>query len=198
MPLSQGKNSLIMVGYVGLVVYVKNRNSDYMNDKILAFEYLVTQMMKWNGSETSSFTRLKALKLLFFVATVKDEFGHDLLDVFDNFYALPNGPVESDVYNCITADRLSYYSFMSFSVSSKKTYDEDGIKPKLKEKLDLSLNRLLSINPSIFKYSAEDLVALSHYWTVWKNSITIANIFGKGSYKMSTALIRKSEPYYSL
>lgn len=169
-----------------------------MSEKILAFEYLLTQLIKWNGNNSSSFTRLKALKMLFFVATVKNEFGQDLLDVFDNFYALPNGPVESDIYNCITADTLVYYSFKTFSVTSKRTYDDKHINAKLKERIDLSMSHLRSLNPDIVKYSAEHLVNLSHCWTVWKNSISIANVLGKGSYKMSTALIRKSEQFYTL
>lgn len=169
-----------------------------MSEKILAFEYLLTQLIKWNNNDSSSFTRLKALKLLFLVAAVKDEFGHDLLDVFDNFYALPNGPVESDIYNCITADSLSYYSFISFSVTTKKAYDDQQIKEELKGRIDMSVNRLRTLNPNIVKYSAEHLVALSHCWTAWKNSISIANMLGKGSYKMSSTLIRKSEQFYTL
>lgn len=169
-----------------------------MRDKLLAFEYLLTQFIRWNYNDSTSFTRLKALKLLFFVAAVKDEFGHDLLDIFDNFYALPNGPVESDIYNCITSDNLSFYSFMTFSVSCKNTYDEQRINPEIKERLDLSLNRLRSLNPDIVKYSAEDLVTLSHLWPAWRNSISIANILGKGSYRMSSLLIKKSDQFYTL
>lgn len=169
-----------------------------MSEKILAFEYLLTQLIKWNDNDSSSFTRLKALKLLFFVAAVKNEFGEDLLDLFDNFYALPNGPVESDVYNCITADNLCFYSFMKFSVSSKKLYDDQQINPELKARIDLSINRLRSINPEIVKYTAEHLVALSHCWTAWRNSIAIANLLGKGSYRMSGSLIRTSEQFYTL
>lgn len=169
-----------------------------MSDKILAFEYLLTQLIKWNNNDSSSFTRLKALKLLFFVAAVKNEFGQDLLDVFDNFYALPNGPVESDIYNCITADSLSYYSFKTFSVSSKRVFDDQHIKQELKDRIDLAINRLRSINPEIVKYSAEHLVTLSHCWTAWRNSISIANLLGKGSYKMSGSLIRTSDQFYTL
>lgn len=47
------------------------------------------------------FPKLTAMKLLFLAAAPKKDGGDDLLDIFDNFYAMPYGPVESDVYNYI-------------------------------------------------------------------------------------------------
>lgn len=92
-----------------------------MLEKLIAFEYILNQLIEKGVKGDSkvfqsSFTRLKALKLLFLVASIKNQYGKDLLDVFDNFYALPNGPVESDVYNSITADTLHYYSFKNIAV----------------------------------------------------------------------------------
>jgi uncharacterized phage-associated protein len=171
--------------------------------KISAFEYLLTQMLEW-GKEMypqgldSSFTRLKALKLLFFASAVKNKNGGDLLDVFDNFYALPNGPVESDVYNRITTDTLTYYTFKDFSFARKLDYDSAGIDDQLKERLDAAIDALRSENEKIISYSAVQLVALSHCWLSWQNSIRMANALGKGSYRMSTIQIRNNAQVYTI
>lgn len=78
-----------------------------------AFEYLLNGLLQWfsNGElykNSNSFSRVKVLKLLFFVAVIKDADGNDLLDIFDKFYAMPHGPVESDIYNYMSRDELDY------------------------------------------------------------------------------------------
>lgn len=168
-----------------------------------AFEYLLTQMLKW-GSEMApavsalSFTRLKALKILFFTSAIQTETGSDLLDVFDNFYALPNGPVESDIYNCITSDRLDYYTFMNYSCSEKKQYDETVIDADLKSRIDQAIMALRRKNERIVTYSAEQLVQLSHTWLSWQNAIQTAKALGKGSYPMGVDNIRSNTQIYLL
>lgn len=174
-----------------------------MLEKLIAFEYILNQLLE-KGVEgnskffQSSFTRLKALKLLFLVAAVKNQYGNDLLDVFDNFYALPNGPVESDVYNSITADTLQYYSFKNFSASEKQVYSTNGLNDDLKERLDESISSLLKVNDKILSYSAEQLVTLSHMWSAWGNAIALAKAFDKGSYPMSINSIRNCNQIFSL
>lgn len=160
-----------------------------------AFEFLLTQMLHW-GAEMSpvapihTFTRLKALKLLFFAAAVKNEQGCDLLDVFDNFYALPNGPVESDIYNSITSDDLMFYSFSDFYLKGKQVYNDFVLDCVIKDRITSAVNSLRMRNERIIFYKAEELVALSHSWASWQNSIQIARALGKGSYKMEVGNIR--------
>lgn len=168
-----------------------------------AFEYLLTQMLKWGTEMTPavpalSFTRLKALKMLFFLAAVKNSQGDDLLDVFDNFYALPNGPVESDIYNCITSDQLTYYTFRDFSFSAKIQYSEDGLSDQLKERIGFAVESLKQKNHKIVTYNAEQLVALSHTWMAWQDSILIARALGKGSYPMDTEKIRNNSQIFTI
>lgn len=86
-------------------VYFCAKNAMNMDYKIFCFEYMLFQLMEWyrdlrpSQNPLNSFTRLKSLKLLFFVATVEaSESNEGLLSIFDNFYAMGNGPVESDVY----------------------------------------------------------------------------------------------------
>lgn len=174
-----------------------------LNLKKLAFEYWLTQMLNW-GKEMIpqvsfySFTRLKALKLLFFTAAVQNEDGDDLLDVFDNFYALPNGPVESDVYNSITADDLTYYTFKDFSFATKQPFSDNELNAELKWRIDTAIDTLKKKNEKIVAYNAEMLVALSHTWLSWQSAIQIAQALGKGSYKMDRRLIRDNAQTFAL
>ena len=70
------------------------------------------------------FPKLTAMKLLFLAAAPKKDGGDDLLDIFDNFYAMPYGPVESDVYNAIQEDKLP-----SFSVKYRSIEPREGAEP---------------------------------------------------------------------
>ena len=174
-----------------------------LETKKMAFEYLLNQMLKWGAEfvpqvSYSSFTRLKALKLLFFTAAIRDGKGRDLLDVFDNFYALPNGPVESDIYNLITADQLMYYTFRDFSFNRKMAFSVDGLDEDLQKRIDSAVEALRLQNKNIVTYRAEQLVRLSHYWLSWQNSIQIAQALGKGSYKMDVNTIRTNPQYFAL
>lgn len=168
-----------------------------------AFEYWLTRILEW-GSETKpsvfscSFTRLKALKLLFFSAAIKNEKGEDLLDVFDNFYALPNGPVESDIYNYITSDTLMFYSFKGFILSRKKEYCDSELSDYLQKRIDESIIALRKTNEDIVTYSAEQLVNLSHTWFSWRNSIQMAKALDKGSYRMNPNVIKNNPPKFAI
>lgn len=72
-------------------------------DKIEAFDYMLHLFEEWRDNHETikgkPFPKLTAMKLLFLAAAPKKDGGDDLLDIFDNFYAMPYGPVESDVYN---------------------------------------------------------------------------------------------------
>lgn len=79
-------------------------------DKIEAFDYMLHLFEEWRDNHETikgkPFPKLTAMKLLFLAAAPKEEGGDDLLDIFDNFYAVPYGPVEIDVYNAIQEDKL--------------------------------------------------------------------------------------------
>lgn len=171
--------------------------------KKLAFEFLLNQMLEWGKQKTPSvpvlsFTRLKALKLLFFSAAVKNHQGVDLLDLFDNFYALPNGPVESDIYNYITSDELKYYTFKDFSFNTKLQYCEDDLPEGLKERVKSAIEALKQKNDKIVTYNAEQLVALSHKWLAWQDAMLIAKALGKGSFPMDIDKIRNNSQIFTI
>lgn len=174
-----------------------------IHSKVLAFEYLLTQLINWGKCKQPfvsymSFTRLKALKLLFFTAAVRNEQGGDLLDVFDNFYALPNGPVESDIYNRITCDELTYYTFRDFSVSTKQQYDENSLPEDLRNRINAAVEALKRMNPDIIAYRADQLVALSHNWQSWQDSMLTATALMKGSFPMDVNQIRNNPQFFTI
>lgn len=178
-----------------------------MNNKILCFECILYQLINWykelRPTDTSllSFTRLKVLKLLFFVSAIqKNEKNRDLLDIFNNFYAMQHGPVESDIYKAMIDDKLPHYSFKFRSI-----YVVNDIHPQdfqelgeIHNRITTSINLLRETNENIVTYTASQLVDLSHKWESWQLAIHMANTFEKGSEPMDCKLIRSNCQYYSL
>lgn len=85
--------------------------------KIKCFEYFISKIISWHNEVTtstdiSSFTKLKTQKLLFLCssinATSEDK---GLLNIFDQFYAMQLGPVESDIYDAMVSNRFETISF---------------------------------------------------------------------------------------
>lgn len=95
-------------------------------NKIFAFDYMLSLFEQWykdEGKESMNFqncSKLSVLKLLFLTAAPKREGARDLLDVFNNFHALPYGPVESDIYNAIQDNRLPSYIVTERSIIKKE------------------------------------------------------------------------------
>lgn len=163
-----------------------------------SFEYLLNELLKWFEEvapqrNVSSFTRVKTLKLLFFVSAVKDEKENDLLDLFDKFYAMQHGPVESDIYNFMSNDSLEFFSFADIYMSKIKDYKiPSSLEKDLTEKIDNAISRLRKVNPKIITIGAFELVDISHKWSVWKNSMRIAELLGKSSQLMPVTGIRSN------
>ena len=61
-------------------------------DKIEAFDYMLHLFEEWRDNHETikgkPFPKLTAMKLLFLAAAPKKDGGDDLLDIFDNFYAM--------------------------------------------------------------------------------------------------------------
>ena len=182
-------------------------DSTKLDTKIQSFEYVLYRFISWYNDlfpttvNISSFTRLKVLKLLFFVSTIRENDSDDLLDIFDNYWAMQHGPVESDIYNMIILNKLRYYDFTSRIVKAKTTinsslFDSLGT---VKEQIDNSIRLLRIKNENIVTYSAYELVNISHKWDCWRLSMHIAELLGKGSEPMSTQEIRTCKhQYFSL
>lgn len=179
-----------------------------MIDKFISFEYLLYRFMKWyeelnhindeaHHQFLCEFSRLKSLKLLFLVSAIKDEDGRNLLSLFNNFYAMQHGPVESDIYNAMVHDTFKYFRFQN-----RKTYFKQQSLSELeeienKECLDKAISLLKDANPDIVSYPAMDLVDITHKWLSWKSAYMVAQMLGKGSQFMPTEMIENSNEFFS-
>jgi uncharacterized phage-associated protein len=181
-------------------VYFCAKNAMNMDYKIFCFEYMLFQLMEWyrdlrpSQNPLNSFTRLKSLKLLFFVATVEaSESNEGLLSIFDNFYAMGNGPVESDVYNAMVENTMSIFDFSDRCPLQKCEVEDstfDAIDRDVKEQIQHSIKILRERNPSIILYTPFQLVELSHTRESWSVAMEIASLLGKGSAKMNKFLMQ--------
>lgn len=179
-----------------------------MNIKLICFEYIIYRLLDWYrelrplDSSYVSFTRLKILKLLFFVAAIRENKEmQDLLDIFNNFYAMQHGPVESDIYNAMVNSELKYYSFKSRSIEINGCINEncfDTLDKTIRNRVDISINLLRRQNQDIVTYTASQLVNLSHKWDSWQLAMHMAEVLGKGSEPMDINTIQSNRQYYSI
>lgn len=166
------------------------------------FEYIVTQLKMWykevaGTDNMDSFTRLKLHKLLFLVSSVtalpEDK---KVLQIFDNFYAMPYGPVESDIYNEMVNDGFAILSFAERSVGFKGTFDENNFDANDKGLIDEAIAELKKENINLVQYQASTLVEITHKWSSWKYAREIADALGKGSERMDIESICKDRKVY--
>ena len=174
--------------------------------KVLCFEYIIHKLVLWykeicpfENVPVQHFTRLKAQKLLFFVASAKaTENSNALLDIFDNFYAMQYGPVEIDVYSQMVLNGMNIYRFKERNTEIKN--DDISIFSKLPQDkrnlIDDSIIELRNRNSRMVSLSASQLIDISHKWTSWNVAITCAEIFGKKRWKMSIENIAKDRKIY--
>ena len=137
--------------------------------------------------------------MLFFTSVIKTEDGHDLLDIFDNFYAMQHGPVESDIYNSISANQFRFYSFDGISLKLPSNITDESfhdLDDETKQNICNSLKELKKVNSRIVGYDPFKLVELSHQWNSWKRTYEVAGLMGKGSEKMSLKLIKEDEQFF--
>lgn len=178
--------------------------------KIQYFDYFVTSLIKncYNISNTdntsdiiaksivkSGLSKLKLMKLLFFVTTVEAEKWFLLDNVFDNFYAMPYGPVESDVYNNLS-------SLRNYTISGNNLYVKKGaeftyrLDQTIKGTIDSSIDKLKLINPAIFTMGAFELVELSHKADSWRIIFSQAQSIGNLSRHIPNDVIKMSKVYF--
>ncbi len=175
--------------------------------KDLCFEFFLYKLIEWyqqsvpGDSQFTSLTRIKILKLLFFTSAIKTETEqHDLLDIFDNFYAMQHGPVESDIYNSILANKFHFYSLEGISIKLLDSNITDqsfhNLEEITKQRICNSLAELKKANSHIISYNSFKLVEISHQWNSWKRAYEIAGLMGKGSEKMSLKLIKEDKQLF--
>ncbi len=147
-----------------------------LETKMAAFDHVVFRLTEWyteqKGSwqESNDLSKLKLTKLLFFTAAITATPEHPgLLNVFDDFAALPYGHVESVVQSHmhnsnsfnITRDGLSYKGGV-------ESYEPmDFAEHKIAQQIDDAVMSLKAKNPKLITMGAFDLVDLSHRWQSW-------------------------------
>lgn len=141
------------------------------------------------------FPKIKAMKLLFLASAPKKDGGEDLLDIFDNFYAMPYGPVEIDVYNAIQEDKLP-----SFSVKYRSIEPREGAEPynakryngKIYHRVRNAVNALREKNENLVLLKSFELVELTQRWHAWSRAMEFAEFMERLCAKMPVDSIRES------
>lgn len=176
--------------------------------KIYLFEYMIKKIVdkykELKSVETDSeayaaFSKLKLIKLNFFVSAVDaNEDNSGLLDIFNNFYAMPYGHVESDIYNGIQEGKLEFFILSEASLSEKSSFvpKEDFKSEELR--IDNAIDSLLKKNVSFFDYTAFQLVELSHEWYSWRLVFDIAQRNGKLSSLIPSKIIKSEEKFFKV
>ncbi len=166
-----------------------------LHKKCSLFEYLVYRLVEKGGEfapdKELDLSKLRLQKILFFVASFNATKGdHPLLDIFNEFYALPYGPVESDLYNAMNNPKA--FKHISFNGNQCQYNDLMTITPEriIKSPEDRALvdNAIKSLSPYLEKYLTApvfDIVEITHKWSVWQVAMRYAEIMDRHSEKMS-------------
>lgn len=176
------------------------KSTNNINKKYL-FEYLVYLLEQWRQEEhcdfTEKFTKLKLQKILFLVASYNaDKDNHPLLDVFNNFYALPYGPVEIDIYESMNSSEFRFIKFISNNCTInfeelakwvKSSHNDKSIE-KAMTAMENSLEDIkkMKMDKDYIVMPTFDLVDITHKWTSWQVAMRVAEIFGKKRERMTT------------
>ena len=183
---------------------------DTTNYKILCFEYILYKLLEKHGQKCpnldskdilESYTRLKALKLLFLVSAAKASKKQEaLLRIFDKFYAMERGPVESDIYDAMNTNNIGMYDFSRRKTRLNENFNIEVFQ-KIKESdcelINDSIDCLLSQNANILLEGPFSLVGITHKWSSWKIAYHIATALGKGSERMKIEHIKNDIKYFS-
>ncbi len=173
------------------------------------FEYIVYNLMDWYSLQKdksledvfcdNDMSKIKVLKLLFFISAIKyeplDDEKEQLLDVFQ-FDAMRYGPVEWDIYT-------NLHIFSNFKIndrgirlidekeSLKKLKDTEKLieNDELKQKVDESLETLKAENNLLIITKPFDLVNISHKWKSWIRAKSLADFNETFRHPMRTGSI---------
>lgn len=181
-----------------------------MENKINIFEFIVHELKKWYSEKNeinsllefnakNDFSILKLIKLHFLVVTINSGKEGILLDEF-SFFAMPYGPVETDIYTRIKTNP----DFTSFTVNNFKSVFRDEnylgevIEKGIMDSIEKSIQRLKEVDDNLINADAGSLVELTHKWNSWRITYSEARKLGKYSLPISSELIKKDNKYLSL
>lgn len=172
--------------FISRIIYTMYRN----NSDVTFYEIIKTNI------DRCRLSKLKLLKLLFFVSAKKVNNYYLLDDIFDNYYAMPYGPVESDIYNHL--NDVPHYVITNNDISLKVwpfEYDMMNIDENY-SKINDSIEAVYEENKDLFWMNTFSLVDLSHKSEAWQMAFAEARKQGKFSIKMPNSIIKITKVYY--
>ncbi len=178
-------------------------------EKIQAFEFVVFKLVNWYKTQnsiiddgiftaTNDLNKLKVIKLHFFVSAVNSK-SNSLLNVFDNFYAMPYGHVESDIYS--NWNNFDFYNIQNKSLTVLKNITEKDfifLSYELKAEISEAVESLKKINSELINYNSLQLVELSHKWFSWKSMFSYAKSNHRYSEYIPSSLIKEENKTFEL
>ena len=165
-------------------------------DKLIPFDYVVNQIIVWYNNEggnleNNDLSKLKLAKLLFFISAASTMSGTPgLLAIFNDFYAMPYGHVESEIQDRI--EQSVHYDISRNGLTIKAHYSdtENNILDQgFKNLVNEALQKLKGLNSALVLYDPFRLVELSHEWQSWKTVFSLAKRHGKFSMKIPNEMI---------
>lgn len=168
------------------------------------FEYLIFRLEKWKKkigeNQVPVFSKLRLQKILFLVCTcMATNEEKKLLSIFDDFYALPYGPVEIEIYEAMKQNKgFRYISFKGNECVYNKLEDSmfDNLPIKERKWIDEAVDKFIAEKRNYLTIPVFDLVDITHKWSVWYVMMEYAKSMGHNMEKMETDDILKSTKYY--
>lgn len=171
-------------------------------DKNLVFEYLVFRLNEWKLQlekeeiKVPVFTKLRLQKILFLICAWRTEStNRKLLKIFNQFYALPYGPVEMDIYEAMK-NRISF-QYINFDGNEciYNNLEESmfvAVPKECRTLIDEAVDDFSKDHRQYLTMPVFDLVDITHRWSAWKITMDIATFFGNKKEKMSVECICRS------
>lgn len=181
-----------------------------MEPKIEIFEFIVHKLKDWfmeknnvfsleEFNRKNDFSVLKLIKLHFLVSTIDSAKDDSLLNQF-TFFAMPYGPVETDIYSKIK-ENPDFGSFVvdNFkSTFSTENYTGNWRNVELESLIDKSILKLKRLDENLINADAGSLVDLTHNWNSWKITYSEARAINSYSKEINNDLIRRDNKYLSV
>lgn len=178
-----------------------------MPNKFKSFEYLLLKLEEWYVTSTEKVANdndlsvLKSLKLLFLTTAADIELNHQssgeglLIDTtFTNFFAMPLGHVESDIYSHIkeTKGILEYFNIGKNGLEKNSSPFTDYFDIDT-NRIDSALNHLKEFHPMLITMEPFELVDLTHKWDSWRFFYVGRK---NASYPIPTQVIKQEVKYF--
>lgn len=173
-----------------------NLSSNNRISKIEVTKYVLKRLCDWyyelnpnkEASDDNDISILKALKLIFLLSTVEHKNKSLLDNPFNDFVAMPLGPVETGIYSFFKANK----HIIDYSKTYTKNLEYD-IPLDYLNLVDNLIDVLKLKNIDLINKTAFYLVDLTHEWTCWTEAFALAEQNSLNSFELSTKNIKESK-----